>query len=299
MTSSIFMVPVMNQLSGTVWKPVGTLFTVDGTAYPGAPFAPWPYAGFASDIAWGLMTVADGMWLWNAIEYPAAVVSMQKSVNVGRANLVNQILQTPLGWPITLAGYSQGACVTDQCWLGDFLAADGVLHDRYLHGDLKAIFNFGDPQRCPGVANGNLLASIPIPGVADGQVTGGIAGPGAAGVPADLTAAQTPPFLYSYALPGDLYASCPVGVNPWKSESKVGKVETNIYHIIMKPGFWNVIDIAKDLFTPVATVEAIANGLTFAAAGMNAPHWQYGPYVGSAVGRMLQIGLSLPHGVGV
>jgi hypothetical protein len=285
MTSSVPLVRLMHQLNGTVWNPVGTLFTVDGTGYPGAPFAPWPYAGFASDIAWGLMTVADGMWLWNFIEYPAAISPMQGSVNIGRANLISSIQSTPVGWPIVLSGYSQGAMVVDQCWVGDFLASDGVLHNRL--DDVQAIFNYGDPQRCPGVANGNLLAGIPIPGEADSQVTGGIAGE------ADLTADQTPDFFYSTALPGDLYASCPVGSNPWSKESKVGRVETNIFQIVQQASVLDVASLAKDLFTPIATVEAIINGMVFASAGVNAPHWQYGGYVGAAVEWMVERGLQL------
>jgi hypothetical protein len=284
-TSSIPMVQLMHQLDGTTWNPVGTLFTVDGTVYPGAPGIPLPYAGFASDIAWGLMTVADGMWLWDPIAYPAAVSPMGASVSVGRANLVASIMATPAGWPIVMSGYSQGAMVVDQCWVGDFLNPSGVLHNRL--GDVKAIFNYGDPMRCPGVSNGNALAGIPVPGESNGQVTGGIAGP------LCLTAAQTPDFFFSTNLPGDLYGSAPVGANPWTAESKVGAVETNIFNIVQKATFLDIISIAKDLLTPIATVEGIINGLVFFSAGQNAPHWQYGPYVGAAVGWMVDTGLSL------
>ncbi len=294
MTSSLPMVRLMHQLDGTSWYPVGTIFSVDGTLYPGAPGPPWPYAGFASDIAWGLMTVADGMWLSDFIAYPATVGSMQSSANIGRGNLTTAIMNTPLGWPIVLAGYSQGAIVTDQCWLDDFVNPKGVLHDRYLNGDLKAIFNYGDPLRAPGVANGNLLAGIPLPKHLDGVVTGGIGGP------MDLTPAQTPPHLFSCALDGDLYACCPVGSNPWghnwlgsSKEAAPGKVGTGIFNVIMHANFWNVIGVAKDLGHPIAMVEEIVNGLTFAAAGPRAPHWAYGPYIGAAVGWMVELGLSL------
>ena len=36
-----------------------------------------------------------------------------------------------------------------------------------------------------------------------------------------------------------------------------------------------------------AAVEAIVNGLKFASAGLNAPHWQYGPFVGPAINWIL------------
>ena len=50
-----------------------------------------------------------------------------------------------------------------------------------------------------------------------------------------------------------------------------------------------VVEVAADLLTPVATVEAIINGLTFVAAGANAPHWHYGPFVPTVVDEIRQI----------
>jgi hypothetical protein len=38
----------------------------------------------------------------------------------------------------------------------------------------------------------------------------------------------------------------------------------------------------------IALVHAIFNGLTFAAAGTSAPHWQYGPFVPAMVDWILQ-----------
>ena len=180
-----------------------------------------------------------------------------------------------------LCGYSQGAIVTGVVWSQDILAADGVLHGRLA--DVAAIFNFGDPLRCPGIANGNLLAGAALPADLDGDVTGGIAGP------ADLTAAQSPDFLYSFALDGDLYASAPVGPDPWRDEAATGRVETGIYNVVQEATFIDVVEVAADLLTPVATVEAIINGLTFAAAGANAPHWHYGPFVPTVVNKIRQI----------
>lgn len=215
----------------------------------------------------GLATVAPARWY--PINYPAALFPMAPSVQAGREALVGAIRSAP--GTVVLCGYSQGAIVTGVVWSQDILAPTGVLHDRL--GDVAAVFNFGDPLRCPGIANGNLLAGIPLPVDLDGVVTGGIAGP------ADLTPEQTPAFFYSFALDGDLYASAPVGPDPWTAEAPAGRVETSIYNVVQQATVIDVAAVAADLLTPVATVEAIINGLTFAAAGANAPHFRYGPFV--------------------
>ena len=264
------------------------LFTVGGTGEAG----PTDPNQFTTQVAQGLMPSAwqiiadklDGLAsvvpiTWFPINYPAAVYPMAPSVQNGRENLVAAIQAT--AGPFVLCGYSQGAIVTGVVWSQDILAPQGVLHSRLT--DVAAIFTFGDPLRCPGVANGNLLAGIPLPSDLDGDVTGGIAGP------ADLTAAQTPDFFYSFALDGDLYASAPVGTDPWQNEAATGRVETGIYNIVQEATFIDVVAVAADLLTPVATVEAIINGLTFAAAGANAPHWHYGPFVPTVVNKIRQI----------
>jgi hypothetical protein len=206
---------------------------------------------------------------WMPIDYPAAVLPMGPSVQTGRSNLVQFIQSNP--GPFVLSGYSQGAMVTDFVWAYDILAPSGVLHDRI--NDCQAVFNFGDPMRSPGIANGNTLVGIPLPKTLDGVVTGGIAGPGC------LTAAQTPSHFYSIALDGDLYAAAPVGINPWTAEGQAGAVETGIFNLIQQPTFWNIIAIPFDILVPIGVVEAIINGVSFAVAGPSAPHWQYGPYV--------------------
>jgi hypothetical protein len=225
----------------------------------------------------GLATISAVRWF--PINYPAALYPMAPSVQSGRENLVAEIQAAP--GRFVLCGYSQGAIVTDVVWSQDILANTGVIHDRLA--DVAAIFNFGDPLRCPGIANGNLLAGIPLPKELDGVVTGGIAGP------ADLRPEQTPDFLYSFALDGDLYASAPVGKNPWTAEAPAGRVETSIYNVVQQATFIDVVAIAEDLAVPVGTVEAIINGLTFAAAGANAPHYRYGPYVRPVVAKIRQL----------
>ena len=257
------------------------LLTVNGTGVPD-PYGP----GFSADLGRALGVInpwqaiankLDGLLapksalMWQPIGYPAGVFPMAPSVEAGRAELVRQIAMRPLGTPLFLSGYSQGAIVTGRTWALDILATNGVLHNRLP--DVRGIIQFGDPLRCPSVANGNLVANVPLPKKLETFVTGGIAGPGC------LTPAQTPEFYLSCALDGDMYACAPVGDNPWRAESHVGDVETNIFDIVMQPTFRDVISIAKDFFMPVATVEALYNAILFFAAGTNAPHWQYQRFI--------------------
>ena len=264
------------------------LLTVNGTGIPD-PFGP----GFAADIGrafqanpWqaiadqldGIVTQETAV-MWQPIGYPAAVTPMAPSVQAGRAEVNRQIGLRPLGTPLFLSGYSQGAIVTGQVWALDILNPNGIHHNRLP--DVRGIIQFGDPLRCPGIAHGNEVAGLPMPTHLDGQVTGGIAGP------ADLRPDQTPDFLLSCALDGDLYACAPVGSSPWSAESQVGDVETNIYDIIQQATFLDVISIAKDLLMPIGTVEGIINALLFFGQGTNAPHWQYGTFVPAMVDWIL------------
>jgi hypothetical protein len=185
------------------------------------------------------------------------------------------------GYPLFLSGYSQGALVVGQFFLQYLLSPTGLFHDRLPDLARGGVINFGDPYRSPGIANGNAALGFPMPTKLDGQVTGGIAGP------LDFTAAETPDYYLSCALDGDLYASAPVGTDPWKHEASTGKVETGIYNLVETGSVIDFFKIALDLAVPIGTIKAIYNGLKFASAGMNAPHWQYGPFVGPAINWIL------------
>jgi hypothetical protein len=275
------------------------LITVNGTGVPD-PFGP----GFSADIGrafavdpWQVIeNTMEGVETptppveWQPIGYEASVFPMQGSIEQGRAEVNRQISFRPKGTPLFFSGYSQGACVTGEVWTKDILPVTGIHHDRLA--DVKGIIQFGDPLRCPGIAHGNEVAGFPMPKDLDGDITGGIAGPTC------LTPDQTPDFLLSCALDGDLYASAPVGPStgttvvstgaPWKNEPLVGQIETRIYNFIlsgsMVTGFMAIVEgIAQEFEYPIsntiALVHAIFNGIGFAAKGMNAPHWQYGPFV--------------------
>lgn len=279
--------------------------SVNGTGVPD-PWGP----GFSGDIGRALNNpwndpVAVQFWGeqfadvfdWQPIGYPAAVFPMNPSVNAGVLEVSNQVtrhesIDCPPGTTLALSGYSQGAIVTGTFWRDYVLNPNGLHHNRI--NDIAVgggIVNFGDPLRTPGIAHGNEIAGQPAPAKLDGVVTGGIAGPG------DLTAVQTPDFLASCALDGDLYAAAPVGPPsgiaqpggaPWTNEPLVGQVETRIYNFVETGSLLGgILSIAKGisqeleypLSNTLALCYAIFNGLKFASAGTSAPHWEYGPFV--------------------
>lgn len=261
------------------------LYTVNGTGVAD-PFGP----GFAADIGRAISDRWTDVWAqfwggpgniftWQPIGYPAAMFPMRPSIDAGKAELSRLISLQPAGTPIALAGYSQGAIVTGELWRDEILNPAGRHHHRLA--DVIGIMQFGDPIRCPGIAHGNTIAGLPQPGKLDDEVTGGIAGKNC------LTPEQTPDFLLSCALDGDLYAAAPVGADPWTTPAEVGKIETAIYDLVLSLGVTSVLEIAEiiaDAFnhpitTCIAMVQAIINGLTFAAAGTNAPHWHYDPFI--------------------
>lgn len=287
--------------------------SVNGTGVPD-PWGP----GFSGDIGraltnpwkniatqfFGAQPALATKWWWQPIGYPAAVFPMTPSVNKGVLELSNQITIhenpdpninlggfCPPGTPLAISGYSQGAIVTSVFWRDYVLNKDGLHHNRLDDLAAGGIVNFGDPMRTPGIANGNKMAGFAMPKLLDGVVTGGIAGPGC------LKPEETPDFLLSCALDGDLYAAAPVGPAtgiatdtsaPYVNEPLVGQVETRIYNFIesgsLATGFMAIVKgIAQELGYPLANTialfQAISNGLTFAAAGTAAPHWQYQGFV--------------------
>jgi hypothetical protein len=284
-----------------VGKPL--IITVNGTGVPD-PFGP----GFSGDVGRAVNDPWNDIYAefvgqqaankinWQPIGYPAAVFPMKPSVEVGRTEVNAQITRherdgsCPVGYPLFLSGYSQGAIVTGEVWVHDILSPNGIHHNRLNDVlDRGGIINFGDPLRSPGIAHGNEVAGLPVPGQLDGQTTGGIAGP------EDLTPNQTPDCLLSCALLGDLYAAAPVGDDPWKHEPEVGKIETRIYQMVLNGGIAGFLknaeiiveEYGQPLSTSIALVHAIFNGISFAAKGTNAPHWQYGPFVAPMAGWVL------------
>lgn len=269
---------------GVVYAPAGTLLTVNGTGVPD-PFGP----GFPADLARALADAAEGMWNWQPVGYPAATFPMGPSVRAGRAELCAQIERH--AGPVALSGYSQGALIVDTVWRDDILSAGGGLHHRLA--DVVAIVNYGDPMRCPGIANGNAFAGRPLPRDVNGFVSGGIAGPG------NLTPDQTPDFLLSFANDGDLYACAPTGVDPWNDETEVGHNERIIFDVVQDATITSVLAIATEVAEILAEpfeqvvplVQAVANGAFFLGAGVGGPHARYD--IAPAVRFLTEVGADL------
>jgi hypothetical protein len=264
-----------------------TLFTFNGTASNGPTDPgqfPWQTAMAILQNPWAtIMDYIDGLptpppdWAAQPIDYPYATLNMGASVNTGVANGVAAIQATP--GLIALGGYSQGAIVTSHIWRDYILSPTGSLHSRL--SDIKAAVNWGNPCRCPNVANGNLFAGWPM------QAGGGISGAD------DLTSAQTPPWWLDFADANDLYTDCPVGTG-------AGEDETLIYGLIMTQNFGGTLEgllklvetAVEELNQPLTLVlsaaEAIWNGLKFAAAGPAAGHYTYN--IGPAITYLQQVG---------
>lgn len=264
---------VLAHQSGVVHTvpPVITYLSVNGTGVD-------EWSGFPADIGRQLDTAR---FYWQPVGYPSATFPMGPSVNAGVAELVRLLTEVHTTGPIVLCGYSQGMLVVCTVWRDYFLNPAGSLHHRL--GDVIGIIGYGNPMRCPGIANGNAYAGQALPAKLDGQTTGGIAGPDC------LTAAQTPAFFLDFANDGDLYAGAPVGDNPWTAESNVGHDETLIYRIIQNFSLANIEAIVQTVLAVltdpwdqvIPLVQAIYNGGLFFSMGMNAPHYRYdiGPAV--------------------
>lgn len=210
-------------------------------------------------------------YLWCPVEYPAELFPMAANIKQGIDDLVRKIIDRK--GTFALVGYSLGSIVTCKVWRDEIMNPNGQLHDRL--GDIFAHVNFGNPMRCPGKANGNGLAKVPMPEPLEGYVTGGIAGPD------DLTPWQTPAWQMDFAHDGDVWTSCPVGADPWANESPVGEAETSVYNIFMEKFFGQdtiTAEIGELLIHPipnlVAIVEALVNVFGFFAAGQG-PHDDY------------------------
>lgn len=177
-------------------------------------------------------------WNYFFVTYPAAVIPMQPSWEVGINNTVGAV-QNYIQGPFFLDGYSQGAIVTSHVWRDEILSPTGRLHNRL--NDFRGLTEYGPPCRSPGFAFGNtVFCGTPVPPPVDGKTTGGISGPD------DLTEEQLyfpvgHPMageiaVYQHGAIGDLYADCPVGDNPWsstwKTDDPVGYCEWLVYMLV-------------------------------------------------------------------
>lgn len=87
----------------------------------------------------------DSLWQFRRVEYPAQMLLMGPSIEVGVDWVINQILATPVGTPFALGGYSQGAAVMSRVYNE---CRQGRLAAR--RADLRAMVTFGNPMREQG-----------------------------------------------------------------------------------------------------------------------------------------------------
>ena len=158
------------------------LFTVCGT---GVPWWVGPDANTARAV--------EDRWRWQPIGYRAQPFPMGPSITEGRGELVNQFILhrgQVERYGAALAGYSQGAVITSECWEYDIKPEGGALHWAKDH-IVKAVA-WGNPMREKGNAT-------PDPGAAT-------AGPDTSGVATPLMV-DTPSWWRNYAHVGDLYTA--------------------------------------------------------------------------------------------
>jgi hypothetical protein len=300
-------------LNGMNYRPAGGMFIVEGTVYPGAPWPPIPetdygtgvWSGFAAAVAGGVTNQADGLWYIETIGYPAVTTPMWPSILIGAANLAASVrafadlYKSLFGVfpPINLVGWSQGAAAVDVFWMNYVFNPSGSCHD--LLDFVYTIYNCGDVLRTPGISHGDDLAGLPGPGTQDGVMTGGIGGP------QDLTAEQTNvvsplgrPVVLSFNNHGDLYGAAPTGPDV-NHLAAAGQMEYNFFTDIMHASGTTLIKTGLGFFNIVGDIEGGWNAIKFFAAGNNAPHFQYWPFVNWAVQDIIRVGYTLPHAIGV
>lgn len=178
------------------------LFTVCGTGVP------W-WVGPDADLA----KAVERKWRWQPIGYPAKPFPMNPSAQAGREELVNQITLNrrvieDRDLEIALAGFSQGAIVTSECWMYDIAPPTGRLH--WAKDRLTRSVTWGNPMRQQGSA-------WPDPG-------GPMVSEKSYGI-ADILMGDTPIEVWrDYARRGDLYTDV---------QGESGQNKTAIFKIVM------------------------------------------------------------------
>lgn len=313
MTSSLF-VDVVAVKSGYTRRPAGVVICGEGTVYPGFPGPPSMildngtgfWSGFASGGVGGVCNLKDGLWDSYLVAYSAKTIPMWDSVQELREKIVTFLLWYAPWYksvwgvypPTVFWGYSQGTMGIDQVWVFDILAPNGRLN--FLKDFVYRSYQIGHIFRTPGIAHGNELAGLPQSIKQDGVETGGI------GCGMDLRENETnhvapdgKPVVHSCANKGDIYTCCSVGTDPWNNPAKEGKTGYIFEQIIMKPSLGSMISTAKVLGMPLQALMELFHTMKFFAAGPDAPHYQYFPQMIACIQDCYQLGMSLPHQLGV
>lgn len=304
-----------SKLDGVPWVRPHAI-AINGMGSAGTDF------GFATDLCYAL---DEEVWAHNIVDYSASAFPMGPSVTEGIEKVVALALSMPDAHK-ALFGYSEGSLVMNHVWRDECLSLAGRLHDQYARGLILCVVLFGDPMRCPGRADGNVVCGVPIPPPHDGVTTGGISGSG------DLTPEQTiEGVVFSCSHEGDVYASAPVGDDPWHNISGVGHDMEIIFAVVQNfngqnvfgimtevlkvldvgtggLSMYSIIGLMKDAITGVidglmnvpvtgATqashvaylVQAVMTFGMFVLDGLT-PHTNYGPMVGPMADKVNEIG---------
>ena len=87
----------------------------------------------------------EELWQYKRVPYPASTIFMGPSIEWGVDWVIDDILETPIGTPLALGGYSQGAAMMTRLY-DEFRT--GRLRNR--RSDLRAVVCFGNPRRESG-----------------------------------------------------------------------------------------------------------------------------------------------------
>ena len=233
-------------------KPRGVILTVQGTGVD-------MWTGPPADVA---RAVSD-LYYWQPVgNYPASPFPMRQSYRQGIEELVAQC-RIHAGKPKVLAGYSQGAIVTSRVWKHEVVNPQGRLHA--LRDEFVGSVTWGNPDRERGVANGNLLESVPVPegrGVTDDRME------------------NTPSWWLDFAhgansrFGRDLYTDTP--------DDDVGEYSTAIWRVVEDVKFTGVNGlleqvleiVERPLVEVVAMFQAILHAGAFFFSGTG-PHVNY------------------------
>lgn len=134
----------INRITG----PRGVLYTSQGTK--------------PSDMWWGLQAdvarQVEDLYYWQPIGGPYDAVPMNKSINISKQIMREQINRRPVGDPINAIGFSQGGIIVSEVYM------DMRDENDPRFRDWKRCWTFANPSRQQGVENGNKFAKLPVLG---------------------------------------------------------------------------------------------------------------------------------------
>jgi hypothetical protein len=235
-------------------RPRGTLYTCQGTL----PSTIW--SGPPADTA----RMVEDLYYWQPIGGPYEAFPMNNSIDAEKSELRVQISKRPLGDPINLAGYSQGAIVLSEVFEEMRNPSDSL---HYRLPDVQRAVTWGNPSRELGVNNGNKFCGYP----ADYPDLG----PDSRGIMENARRmSNTPDQWMDFAHKKDMYCDTP--------NTDAGEDQTAICMIVMG-NWWGGPDsilaqifevVQRPMIESLAMFKAIVNAGMFFGGGIK-PHVTY------------------------